>query len=371
VERYTYNLSKTLVAKGFEVIVVTTHIPGLPEYELVEGVRIYRIPSLRLLNGRFPFVLPRFYWKKLSKKFSTEPIDAMIIQTHLYTLSAWGAKYAAKQSLPIITIEHGSGHSSLGNTLVDFFGRLYEHAMVFRIKRFCSDFYAVSQKSASWLEHYKIAAKGVLYNAVDLKGMEQLTNEKEFDFKEAYNIPEQDVLIAFVSRLVKGKGLLELVAAVNALNAQGNHLRLFIAGDGELYQTVLSQQSDRVIVLGQLSHAEVISLFYQSDIYCLPTSLTEGFPTTVLEAAATKCFCITTSMGGSQELISGKELGIILPNTSQEALMKALDDTLEHPEYRQSAIEASYRKVCNQFTWDTTTRNLLAVFGFLEEESLS
>lgn len=43
VENYTYNISKELIRKGNEVIIVTSHVKGQKYYEICEGIEIYRI----------------------------------------------------------------------------------------------------------------------------------------------------------------------------------------------------------------------------------------------------------------------------------------------------------------------------------------
>ena len=55
VERYTFNLARRVAAAGHTAIVVTSALPGLPDFETDEhGIRIYRLPVWPLMNGRFP-----------------------------------------------------------------------------------------------------------------------------------------------------------------------------------------------------------------------------------------------------------------------------------------------------------------------------
>ena len=45
IERYTYNISKKLVERGYEVLIVTSqHEDSLPSLEIVDGLKIYRLP---------------------------------------------------------------------------------------------------------------------------------------------------------------------------------------------------------------------------------------------------------------------------------------------------------------------------------------
>ena len=119
VEQYTYNLSNKLVEQGNEVIIVTSTIANLPFEETQDnGVKIFRIPSYNFLNGRLPFAYPSAVWKALKKKLAAEDISRIIIQTRLYTLSIMGMKFAQKQHIPCITIEHGTSYVGMSNPLI-------------------------------------------------------------------------------------------------------------------------------------------------------------------------------------------------------------------------------------------------------------
>lgn len=54
VERYTFNLSKKLIEDGNEVVIVTSNVYRLAEYEKVDGIPVYRVPCWNLLDGRYP-----------------------------------------------------------------------------------------------------------------------------------------------------------------------------------------------------------------------------------------------------------------------------------------------------------------------------
>jgi len=48
VERYTYNLAKGLLKEQKQVIIITSASKNLPWKEEIEGVKIYRLPSIFL-----------------------------------------------------------------------------------------------------------------------------------------------------------------------------------------------------------------------------------------------------------------------------------------------------------------------------------
>ena len=63
----------------------------------------------------------------------------------------------------------------------------------------------------------------------------------------------------------------------------------------------------------------------------------------MLEAAACRCFVITTENGGSKELISGSRYGKLIPDNRRETVEKALMENLDNREYRERAAKTRIR----------------------------
>ena len=106
VERYTYNLARKLIENGNKVIVVTSNLESLATHEIVEGIEIYRFDCLNLLNGRYPILKKNGIYKEIMSHLSRTKIDAVIVNTRFYFHSLVGMKFAYKNNIPCITIEH-------------------------------------------------------------------------------------------------------------------------------------------------------------------------------------------------------------------------------------------------------------------------
>ena len=142
---------------------------------------------------------------------------------------------------------------------------------------------------------------------------------------------------------------------------------MLMAGDGPEYDSIsaishnVSEKTDgkrRIECLGRIDFPHIAALLKQSDIYCLP-SVSEGFPTSVLEAVAAKCFVITTYNGGARELIEDGVSGVILKSNNKELLMKALEKSAADRELRQKSANLAYEKLKNGFTWKATAHKLM------------
>ncbi len=55
VEKHMYELSRELVSQSVDVTMVTARIEGTPAYEVIDGVKVYRVPCISLkVPGLYP-----------------------------------------------------------------------------------------------------------------------------------------------------------------------------------------------------------------------------------------------------------------------------------------------------------------------------
>lgn len=351
--QYTHNLIKELQGNDVNVIMVTLNYANLSEYEVVDGVEIFRLPCINFMNGRFPVIHLDKRCRELLKLVSQREIDLMIINARFYVLSLYMARFAKKRMIPAMVIDHGSSHLTMGSKLMTKAGECYEHIATYILKRYCKSFYGVSKASCQWLEHFGIHAKGTLYNAVDLEFIHSVLENPVKDYKQIYKLPQDALIVAFTGRLVIEKGILQLVEAVEKIRQKYSQVYLVVAGDGPLKEQIEENASEGIILLGQVELNEIISLLKQSKILCLP-SASEGFPTSVLEAVACKCFVAATKVGGATEIIPTKEYGILLEKNDVEHIEEAILYAMDNCESVQKAVDVSYDRMLQNFTWSKT-----------------
>ena len=316
VERYTYNIAKQLQKKGIDVTIVTSRISKLKEFEIENGIKIYRLPCYNLMNGRFPTVKFNGEYRKLMRMLKKQKYDLVITNTRFYIHSLVGVTFGRKYAKRNIVIEHGTSHMSVHNAILDKMERIFEHGITWLVKRQCNEFYGVSQACLEWLGHFHINGISTLYNAVDMDDINNLLNRKD-DMRDKYSIPENAIVIAYTGRLIEEKGVLQLQSAFQNIQKCFPNSYLIMAGDGVLYQRLKESNTKNMILMGRVTFEEVVSLLKVSDIFCLP-SVSEGMPTSVMEAIACHNFVITTERGGAKEIIVDDSYGIILENNKKD-----------------------------------------------------
>lgn len=365
VERYTLYLGRKLIAAGNKVTVVTSNTGDLPAEENMEGIRVLRLPCYDLLGGRYPVLKRNSEFQRIDRLVKAGSYDFMIINTRFYLHSLYGARFAKKRGIPSIVIEHGTSHLSVNNKIFDTIGGWYEHFLTFLLKKYCKDYYGVSEACCEWSGHFGIRSKGTLYNAVEIEEFREISETSTVDYRKEYDIPTEAKVIAFTGRLIPEKGIRQLAVAVKEINekrAAGgeNPVYLLIAGDGPLREQLAEMADAHTIQVGQIDFEHIVKLLEASDIFCLPSD-SEGFPTSVLEAVACRCFVLTTYRGGAKELISDDSYGIIVKENTTGVIRENLEKILEDEDYRKQAAEKSYEKLTRYFTWDATAAKVMQI----------
>lgn len=356
VERYSNSLARELIKNGHSVAVVTSALDNVPMSETdSDGIQIFRLPCLMLMNGRFPVIKPSKEKTAFENWFRKNKPDFCVIQTRFYINSIYAAHLCSKYSVASIVIDHSTSHL-MGGGIIGKIGDMYEHFAASLIKKRTKGFYGVSKQCAGWLRHFGINDAGVLYNCANLETIEKIPAASKAD----YGCKENETLIVFAARLIAEKGVLKLIDAFSAL-PENTNAKLVIAGTGPLLEDVKKLESEKIKVTGALSFNDVIALYKGADIFCLPTDYPEGFPTTVLEAAACKTMLIATDKGGTAEMISNDSFGILIKDNTVENLTAALHKAICDTGYRLRCTENAYKKLMQTFTWQNTCASVLSI----------
>ena len=126
---------------------------------------------------------------------------------------------------------------------------------------------------------------------------------------------------------------------------------MFIAGDGDMEKEIQRRKNEHIIPLGRIDFPHIVALLKETDIFCLP-SFSEGFSTSILEAAVCGCYVVTTARGGAKELLVNDEYGCVIPNNQEDTLYVALKNTIDNKEKREKGIKLTYERIEQNFTWD-------------------
>lgn len=187
-------------------------------------------------------------------------------------------------------------------------------------------------------------------NAVDV---EKFNPNVESTLREQLQIPSNSIVIGYAGTLTRDKGVKQLLQAFAKLDESTDH-HLFIAGEGSdrafLEKFVQQKTLRNVIFLGALDH-ELMPSFMKSLDICIIPSLTEVFPTSMLEALATGTPVMATSVGGVAEILE-HDVGILLPNAEPNTIVKLLNQWMNQPERLHQLGHMGRNYVMKNHTWE-------------------
>jgi glycosyltransferase involved in cell wall biosynthesis len=176
------------------------------------------------------------------------------------------------------------------------------------------------------------------------------------------NIPGEAVVVGFIGRLAKDKGIGELFSAWRLLREEFQSAFLLIVGpddprdpiSGDLHACL--RQDSRIRMTGQV--ADLVPLYSVMDVFCLP-SHREGFPVVCLEASAMALPVVTTRAVGCVDAVVDGVTGVLVECGSGISLAKALRDYLLDPKLRASSGNAGRNWVVENFRPDCISCALL------------
>lgn len=181
-------------------------------------------------------------------------------------------------------------------------------------------------------------------------------SRRESIMRMAENLRDSDVFtFLFVGRIVRDKGINELVAAFKRLNEEFPKTRLWLVGFFEENLDPVSSTTKSIIesnksieAVGEKLADELLSYYAASDCFVFP-SYREGFPNTVIEAGAMDLPCIVTDINGSREIISQGENGIIIPSKNEEQLYKAMKQMITDEKGRKKMTGNARKMIADRF----------------------
>lgn len=174
-------------------------------------------------------------------------------------------------------------------------------------------------------------------------------------------IPSSAVVVGFVGRVTRDKGVHELLNAFWSLKGRHPEIRLLLVGGYEEEDPFPPELRRRIAEDSEILHVGFVadsSRFYQvMDILALPT-YREGFPNVVLEAQAAGIPVITTNATGASESIVDGVTGIRISVGSTQALEDAIERLASDPSLRREMGRAGAAWVSKHFHPESIWRAL-------------
>jgi glycosyltransferase involved in cell wall biosynthesis len=311
----------------FEIIGVSSDGPGLENVGNQEGIQTIPVNMTRSITPLKD--LKALY--ELYKVFKTE--KPQIVHTHTPKAGTLGMLAAKLAGVP------NRLHTIAGLPLLEAKGvkRILLNS-VEKITYFCATLVlpnsfalktiVIKEKFCSE-DKLKVIGNGSS-NGIDTDhyNREKVSKIEISILREKFNISSKDTVFLFVGRVVKDKGINELVEAFVSVNKTYPDTKLILVGPSEKELDPIDDNTEFTIKNHTNIHhtgwvEDVRPYFAVSDILTFP-SYREGFPNVVLQASCMELPCIVSDINGCNEIITHNFNGLIIPVKNTEALSSSM-----------------------------------------------
>lgn len=224
-------------------------------------------------------------------------------------------------------------------------------------------------------EKLKVIGKGSS-NGIDTSFFDPMdfTEGQKESLRDSLNIPREDVVFVFVGRLVKDKGINELVEAFEELNSKLSGTSLLLVGPFEqeldpIKDTTMKKIQGHKKIISVGFQNDVRPYFASADVLAFP-SYREGFPNVVMQAGAMGLPAIVTDINGCNEIIEEGQNGSIIPVRDKDALLRSMKRMVTEDAWRRKMSKNSRRLIREYYERHQIWKALIAEYKTLEEEHL-
>jgi glycosyltransferase involved in cell wall biosynthesis len=175
-------------------------------------------------------------------------------------------------------------------------------------------------------------------------------------------IGPDEVVVAFISRLVREKRVAEVAGVLARLRAEGVPHRALFVGDGP-ERGFLEREVAGGLFEGFLGGEDLAVAYASSDVFLFPSD-TETFGNVTLEAMASGLPTVCADATGSRSLVEPRVTGFLAEVGDDAALFEAVKGLISDTVMRRGMGEAARRRSL-QYSWETAMGGLLARYEAL------
>lgn len=357
----TFLSAREFIKKGYEVEVWSgTHfdLPRETKKEAeAEGIPVEFIPSLVRSIHPFKDLAALFV---LTRKLKKEKPD--ILHTHTSKAGFIGRLAGKLAGIPVII------HTPHGHVFYSYFSRVKTKIFILLERwaaRWTDVIIPLTQKGVQ--EHLKQGIGRAEQYVQVVSGVDwdllQDSNQLRHEGRRKLGIKDETVVIGFVGRFARVKGLDLLIEAAPHLILKFPDSLFYFAGMGPLKE----DYERRVKELKIQDHVvfdefqDVNKPLNIIDIFVLP-SRNEGQSRTLIEAMYLKKTVVGSSAGGIPDVIQNGETGLVFQTGNPSDLADKLTEVLGHPEKRASMAEKAKKRAEDRFSLEKMIADLEEIY---------
>jgi len=343
-----YNLSRELVRLGHRVDIITMGFRGLEKFEVIEGIRVYRVPCLRRrAEICHTYEMISYCIMALPLAIRMAKRNGYAVNHTHFILPTGLISYLLRKivGLPYIITSHGSDVPGYNPDRFKIQHRILKPLWRLIVKN--SEAIVSPSKSleALILKSYRGRPVEVIPNAVDISAFRPKPKRRN---------------ILMVSRLLRRKGFQFVIEALAGIKTD---FTTIIVGDGPYAKALKKLAHERgvdVRFMGWLDNksAKLRELYETSSIFVLPSEI-ENFSIALIEAMASGMAIIASNAGGCPEIVGDSAL-LVNPR-DVDGIRRRLIRLMENESLVKELGRSARKRVEENFTWPVVAREYEAI----------
>ena len=356
----SFNLARNIVALGHQVDMVTMGFRGIPNEEVMDGIRVYRVPSVRARREVcHTHEMATYVLSGTLKAAQLAARNRYDLANAHFIFPTGPIAYAIRRmrGLPYILTARGSdvpGHNP---------NRFrFDHQLLRPVWRnLVQDADAVVAVSKHLANQIEVNAPGVSVHAIP-NGCSPLGAADDAPRPASEVIKNGRMRVLMVTRLHEFKGVQYMLEAASKVPLD---LEINIVGDGP-YRSTLEAQAARigkpVRFWGWLDRnsPEMWRLYRESSVFVFPSER-EGSPTVVQEAMSAGLAVVAADAAGTPEVVG--DAGILVSPKDPAGIADALVRLANDPALVLELSARARERVRTEFDWRVLAQRYVDLYA--------
>lgn len=351
--RIFHKQAKTLTKAGYDVTLIAQH----DKDEVVDGIKIIALPKPKNRFWRMLGIWRVFKLACQQKANMYHFHDPELIPIAILLKITRRTKiiYDVHEDVPnqILAKEY------IPNYLRWFISKVI--ALIERIALPLFDVVIVASADIIW--HLPQSPKAVVIrNFASLEIVRRIRSEQSSKDKG------QPAMLIHIGGISKGRGVKQMVEAVNRLENKAKLILVGAFSDSRLKNEVQARAGTNVEFVGQVPYERIPFFLGKADIGLIcfrpdPNNLASAWRNNKLfEYMAAGLPVITSNFQVWKEIVEGNNCGLTVDPLNPEDIARAMKHLLEHPDKARQMGENGRKAVLEKYNWENESKKLLALY---------
>jgi glycosyltransferase involved in cell wall biosynthesis len=359
IEKHVSQLSQKLVELGHQVTVYTSNVPKSKEYEIINGVHVYRFKSLcSPLNNQ---ITPGLFFKLISKN----DFDIVHVHSQVHFSSNITVLSNIGKTCPIVLTSHGIAEYKEGwKKIVNV---LHDKTITKWMFKSVDKIIALSVKHQEALGNLgaDLDKMEIISNWVDMRDIN--CNVDITKFIKLYRLEDKKIIL-YVGGLIPRKGINYLITAMNYVDKDvillvvGSEMKAYEGVKESLEKQVKDLGLNNVFFMGSLNKEDLDCAYSAADIVVLP-SINEIFGLVILEAMAYGKCVVASNVSGPSSIIEDHKSGLLFEAGNSLQLADKINYLFSNPQILKDIGQNAKSMVEYKYNIDTSVEKVINIYN--------